>query len=127
MIKNRQPETVSRPYRDWFNYFFLVLTNFTFVKLIKKAYFGQTEIEPNLKHQILGFYIDFEIEFFILLIIMSHNKKKTYFYTKYHPLKLADFVNSEALYIRFVVPFFHFFTYANDSSSSLRLCNQKTF
>ena len=35
---------------------------------------------------------------------MSHNKKETYFYNKYHPLKLADFVNSEALYIRFVVP-----------------------
>ena len=83
MIKNRQPETVSRPYRDWFNYFFLVLTNFTFVKLIKKAFFnkiGQTEIEPNLKHQILGFYIDFEIEFFILLIIMSHNKKNLFLY-----------------------------------------------
>lgn len=89
MIKNRQPETVSRPYRDRFNQFFLVLTNFTFVKLIKIAFLneiGQTEIEPNLKHQILGFYIDFEIvEFFILLIIMSHNIKKLIFKTNIIP------------------------------------------
>ena len=80
MIKNRQPETVSRPYRDRFNQFFLVLTNFTFVKLIKIAFLneiGQTEIEPNLKHQILGFYIEI-VEFFKLLIIMSHNKKNLF-------------------------------------------------
>ena len=55
MIENRQPETVSRPYR---------FDEFYFCKIDKLAFLneiGQTEIEPNLKHEILGFYIDFEI------------------------------------------------------------------